>query len=116
MVLLVVFRSKKSRVSGKAAEAEEVEVEAKEDVGEDSEAIAEMEAKIARAKKLGLPTGEMEKLLKQAKSGKPLEVKSMRPRPARGKDNNKGGVGRGAGGSSGSRKIRGPPKGGNRRR
>ncbi len=60
LVLMFVLKSKKSK---------------KPDV--DEEAIAEMEAKIERARKLGLPTGEMEKLLRQAKEGKPLEVKAV---------------------------------------
>jgi PKD repeat protein len=69
LVLMFVLKSKKSK---------------EPDV--DEEAIAEMEAKIERARKLGLPTGEMEKLLRQAKEGKPLEVQPVRERKGPAKD------------------------------
>lgn len=39
---------------------------------QDEAAIAEMEEKIAKAKKLGLPTRDMERMLKEAKEGKGL--------------------------------------------
>jgi PKD repeat protein len=58
VVVMFIFRSKK----------------AKEEKAKDDEAIAAMEEKIKRAKKLGLPTGELEKILREAKEGKPLTV------------------------------------------
>lgn len=58
LVLMFVMKSKKSR----------------EEKERDSEAITKMETKIERAQKLGLPTGELERLLAEAKEGKPLEV------------------------------------------
>jgi PKD repeat protein len=67
IILMFVFKSKKSK--GKAEEVEEEP---------DEEAIAEMEAKIQRAKKLGLPTGQLEKLLHEAKTGKPMEVEPVK--------------------------------------
>ena len=89
VLLMIVFKSKKAK-----AEAKEV----------DDEAIAEMEAKIARAKKLGLPTGEMEKLLKQAKEGKPLEVEPVEVEPVKKKKGPGKGKGKGkAGGKPGAR-------------
>jgi PKD repeat protein len=53
-VLLSVMKSKKAKA-------------------EDMEAIIEMEAKIEKAKKLGLPTRDLERLLKQAREGKGIK-------------------------------------------
>jgi PKD repeat protein len=61
VVVMFVMKSKKSR----------------EEQAQDEEAIAELEEKIKRAKSLGLPTRELEKLLKEAKEGKALEVTAI---------------------------------------
>ena len=57
---------------------------AKEEAAKEEEAIAELEAKIKQAKKLGLPTREMEKILKNAKEGKPIDVAPIKEKGKRG--------------------------------
>jgi uncharacterized membrane protein len=73
LVVMMILKSKK----GKESE-------------HDKEAIAEMEAKIERAKKLGLPTGELERLLKEAKEGKPLSVEPLKEKKGKGSTGRKG--------------------------
>ena len=86
----IILRLKSKKAKAKAKEVDE-------------EAIAEMEAKIARAKKLGLPTGDMEKLLRQAKEGKALEVEPVEVEPMK----KKKGPGKRKGRSSGRTGTRG---------
>ncbi len=72
IISMMVFKSK--RVKERASDEK------------DEDAIKEMELKIKRAKKMGLPTGDLEKVLQEAKSGKPLRVE---PKPMKAKKGKK---------------------------
>jgi hypothetical protein len=76
VVIMFVLKSKKSS----------------EEKAADDEEIVELEEKIKRAKSLGLPTRELDKLLKSAKEGKTLEVTPMeeRKKPGGGRKAGKG--------------------------
>jgi PKD repeat protein len=68
LVLMMVLRSKKSKDRVKSDTKDEYEDD-DEDESEDDEEIAKMEIQIRRAKKMGLPTGDLEKLLDEARGG-----------------------------------------------
>jgi PKD repeat protein len=86
VIVMFVLKSKKSS----------------EEQARDEEEIAELEEKIKKAKSLGLPTRELEKLLKSAKEGKALEVA-----PIEGRKSKKPGGGRGSGKGRGRGSIDG---------
>lgn len=65
LVLMMVLRSKKSKDKVKTDSEEVYEVEPLDEG--DKEEIAKMEMQIRRAKKMGLPTGDLEKLLEEAR-------------------------------------------------
>ena len=91
-VFIFVLRSKKAK---------------EEEKEQDEEAIAAMEEKIKRAKKLGLPTRELEKVLEDVKDGKPLAVELEPVTKKKGEEKGPG---------KGHRKGKGQQKGKGKRR
>jgi PKD repeat protein len=74
---------------------------------EEDQAISEMEAKIEKAREMGLPTRDLERLLKQAKEGKGLEGKGeQRERKGGSRQGQEQGRDRKGGGSGGARRRR----------
>ena len=81
VVIMMVIRKKRTK--------EKVQAEAEAEA-EAQEAIAEWEEQIAHARGLGLPTGELQMLLKAAKEGNPIEVKPETERRGKAKVEAKG--------------------------